>query len=229
MARLLALVLSLLALPFAAYAQTYPAKPLRLVVPYPPGGSTDLLGRTVAQKMSEGMGQQVIVENRPGAGGTIGSVFVARATPDGYTFLLGTGGSHTSITFFSKNVPYDALKDFTPLSAAVVVPIALAVHPSIPAATAKEFADYASKNPGKLSYGSSGLGSPHHLGGELFNQTAGTDLVHVAYKGAGPAMQDLIAGQIPTVFTTLSTALPQIKREIEAFRRITTAAGIRPE
>jgi tripartite-type tricarboxylate transporter receptor subunit TctC len=211
MARLLALMLSLLAFPVAALGQAYPAKPIRLVVPYPPGGSTDLLGRTVAQKLSEAMGQQVVVENRPGAGGTIGSVAVARAAPDGYTFLLGTGGSHTSIPFFSKNVPYDALKDFTPLTAAVVVPIALAVHPSVPAATAKEFVDYARKNPGKLSYGSSGLGSPHHLAGELFNQTAGTDLIHVAYKGAGPAMQDLVAGQIPAVFTTLSTALPQMR------------------
>ncbi len=211
MAKMLALVLSLVAFPLVALGQPYPAKPMRLVVPYPPGGSTDLLGRTVAQKLGEAMGQQVIVDNRPGGGATIGSVFVARAAPDGYTFLLGTGGSHTLIPFFSKSVPYDALKDFTPLTAAVVVPIALAVHPSVPAASAKELVEYAKKNPGKLSFGSSGIGSPHHLAGELLNQTAGTDLVHVAYKGAGPAMQDLMAGQIPAVFTTLSTALPQMR------------------
>ncbi|OGA73255.1 MAG: hypothetical protein A3G27_19320 [Betaproteobacteria bacterium RIFCSPLOWO2_12_FULL_66_14] len=209
MATLRAAFVSLLAAPLVVLAQTYPGKPIRMIVPYPPGGSTDLLGRTVAQKMGDTM--QVVVENRPGGGATLGSNFVARAAPDGYTFLLGTGATHTLAMFFTKGLPYDALKDFTPLTAAVVVPIALAVHLSVPANSAAELIEYAKKNPGKLSFGSSGLGSPHHLAGELLNQTAGIKMEHVPYKGAGPAMQDLTGGQIPVVFTTLSTALPQAR------------------
>ena len=206
MARLCVLLLSLLAAPLVALAQPWPSKPLRLVVPYPPGGSTDLLGRAVAQKLGDSLGQQVIVENRGGGGGTIGSGAVARAAPDGYTFLLGTQATHGLLQIFSKEIAYDPVKDFTPLCAAVVVPIALAVHPSVPARNAKEFVEYAKKNP--VSYGSSGLGSPHHLSGELLNQVTGVKMVHVPYKGAGPSMQDLMGGQIPAVFTTLSTALP---------------------
>ena len=171
MATLRAAFVSLLAAPLVVLAQTYPGKPIRMIVPYPPGGSTDLLGRNVAQKMGETM--QVVVDNRPGGGATLGSNFVARAAPDGYTFLLGTGATHTLAMFFTKGLPYDALKDFTPLTAAVVVPIALAVHLSVPANSAAELIEYAKKNPGKLSFGSSGLGSPHHLAGELLNQTAG--------------------------------------------------------
>ncbi|MBI3373850.1 MAG: tripartite tricarboxylate transporter substrate binding protein [Betaproteobacteria bacterium] len=204
-------LLAILAAPLASLAQSYPAKPVRLVVPYPPGGSTDLLGRTVAQKMSESMGQNVIVENRGGAGGMLGSELVARSAPDGYTFLLGTGASHGITLFLSKTVPYDPVKDFTPICAAVEVPIALAIHPSIPANNAKELLEYAKKNPGKLAFGSSGTGSPHHLAGELLKQVGGIDMVHVPYKGAGPSMQDLIGGQIPIVFTTLSTAIPQMR------------------
>jgi tripartite-type tricarboxylate transporter receptor subunit TctC len=209
MARLRVLLFSLLCVPLLALAQGYPNKPLRLVVPYPPGGSTDLLGRAVAQKMADSLGQQVIVENRGGGGGTIGSGAVARAAPDGYTFLLGTQATHGLLQIFSKEFPYDPVKDFTPLCAAVVVPIALAVHPSVPAKDAKEFVEYAKKHP--VSFGSSGQGSPHHLSGELLNQVAGLKMVHVPYKGAGPSMQDLMGGQIPAVFTTLSTALPQAR------------------
>ena len=191
-----------------AHAQAWPAKPVKLVVPYPPGGSTDLLGRTVAAKLADALGVQVIVENLAGAGGMVGSAAVARAAPDGYTFLLGTGASHGIVLFLSKSVPYDPVRDFTPISAAVEVPIALAVHPSVPAANAKELVEHAKKNPGKLAYGSSGAGSPHHLSGELLKQVGALDIVHVPYKGAGPAMQDLLGGQIPIVFTTLSTGLP---------------------
>lgn len=210
MATLRIALLSLLAAPLLALAQAYPSKPVRLIVPYPPGGSTDLLARTVAQKMTDSM--QVIVENRPGGGAILGSNYVARAAPDGYTFLLGTGATHTLAMFFTKGLPYDALKDFTPLTAAVVVPIALAVHVSVPANSAAELIEYAKRNPAKpLSFGSSGLGSPHHLAGELLNQTAGIKVEHVPYKGAGPAMQDLMGGQIPIVLTTLSTALPQAR------------------
>jgi len=194
-----------------ALAQAWPAKPIRLVVPYPPGGSTDLLGRAVAAKIGEALGQQVIVDNRGGANGTLGSDIVARSAPDGYTFVLGTGATHGLTLFLSKTTPYDPVKDFTPVTAAAEVPIVLVVHPSMPAANMKEFVEYAQRNPGKLSFGSSGTGSPHHLSGELLKHLAGIDMVHVPYKGAGPAVQDLLGAQVPAVFTTLSTALPHIK------------------
>ena len=194
-----------------ALAQGYPNKSITLVVPYGPGGSTDLLARTLAQKMSESMGQTIIVENRAGAGGMIGSDLVARAAPDGYTLILGTGATHGIVKFTNKAVPYDPVKDFTALTEAVQVPIVLAVHSSVPANNAKEFVDYVRKNPGKVSFGSSGTGSPHHLAGELLKQITGIDMVHVPYKGAGQAVQDLIGGQIPAIFTTLSTAIPQMR------------------
>jgi len=200
-----------LAVPLMAFAQAWPSKPIRLVVPYPPGGSTDLLARSIGAKVGEALGQQIIVDNRAGAGGMLGSDLVARSAPDGYTILLGTGATHGLTLLLSKTVPYDPVKDFTAITAAAEVPIILCVHPSVPASTAKEFVDYAKKNPGKLSFGSSGTGSPHHLSGELLKQVAGIDMIHVPYKGAAPAVQDLIGGQVPAVFTTLSTALPHIR------------------
>jgi len=205
------LLVAVLAFPLIALAQAWPSKPIRLVVPYPPGGSTDLLARTIGQKVGEALGQQIIVDNRAGAGGMLGSEIVARSAPDGYTLLLGTGATHGLTLLLSKAIPYDPVKDFTPIAAAVEVPIILCVSLQVPAATARELVDYAKKNPGKLAYGSSGTGSPHHLSGELLRQVAGIDVVHVPYKGAAPAVQDLIGSQIPMVFTTLSTALPHIK------------------
>jgi tripartite-type tricarboxylate transporter receptor subunit TctC len=205
------LLAACLAAPLIALAQAWPSKPVRLVVPYPPGGSTDLLARTIGQKVGEALGQQIVVDNRAGAGGMLGSDIVARSAPDGYTILLGTGATHGLTLLLSKAIPYDPVKDFTPITAAVEVPIILCVSLQVPATTAKELVDYAKKNPGKLAYGSSGTGSPHHLSGELLRQVAGIDIVHVPYKGAAPAVQDLIGSQIPMVFTTLSTALPHIK------------------
>jgi len=202
---------SLMALAPSAQAQAWPVKPIRLVVPYPPGGSTDLLARSMGQKLGEALGQQIIVDNRAGASGMLGSEIVARTAPDGYTILLGTGATHGLNLLLNKTVPYDPVRDFTPITAAAEVPIILVVHPSVPAANAKELVEYGKKNPGKLAFGSSGTGSPHHLAGELFKQVGGIDLVHVPYKGAAPAVQDLIGGQIPMVFTTLSTALPHIR------------------
>ncbi len=204
-------VLAAMAACTPALAQDYPSRPIKLVVPYAPGGSTDLLGRAVAQKMSESMGQPIIVENRGGGGGMIGSELVARAAPDGYTFMLGTGATHGIVKFTSRTLSYDPVKDFTALTEAVEVPIVLAVHTSVPANTAMEFVEWTKKNPGKVSFGTSGTGSPHHLAGELLKQVTGIDMVHVPYKGAGPSMQDLIGGQIPAVFTTLSTAIPQMR------------------
>jgi len=210
MSGLRAVLAAILFAPLVAFPQ-WPSKPIRLVVPYAPGGSTDLLARSIGQKLGEALGQQVLVDNRAGANGTLGSDLVARAAPDGYTILLGTGATHGLTSLLSKNVPYDPLKDFTPITAAAEVPIVLCVNPSVPATNAKELIEWAKKNPGKLSYGSSGTGSPHHLSGELFKQLAGIDMVHVPYKGAGPAVQDLVGNQIPALFTTLSTALPHIR------------------
>ena len=158
-------MLALLVAPLVSYGQAYPSRPIKLVVPYPPGGSTDLLARIVAQKMSDSMGQPIIVENRPGAGGMLGSELVARAAPDGYTLLLGTNATHVIGKFLSKNIPYDPEKDFTAITAGVEVPMALAVHPSVPALSGAELVDYARKNPGKVSFGSAGTGTPHQLAG----------------------------------------------------------------
>ena len=194
-----------------ALAQGYPEKAIKIVVPYSPGGSTDLLSRTLAQKMSESMGQPVIVENRGGGGGMIGSEFVARAAPDGYVILLGTVATHGTVKFTSKTLAYDPVKDFTALTAAVESPLVLAVHKSVPANDVKEFVEYVKRNPGKISFGSSGTGSPHHFAGELLKQITGIDMVHVPYRGAGQAIQDLVGGQIAAVFTSLSTAIPQAR------------------
>lgn len=194
-----------------ASAQSWPTRPIRIVVPYPPGGSTDLLARSIQPKLADALGQPVVIDNRAGGNGTIGSDLVARAAPDGHTLLIGTGATHGLTLFLSKSVPYDPIKDFTPLSAAAEVPIVLAVSTTIAARNAKEFVEYSKANPGKLSFGSSGTGSPHHLAGELLRQVAGADLVHVPYKGAAPAVQDLIGHQVASVFTTLSTAIPHAR------------------
>src|SRR3990170_778658 len=182
MATLRILFAAVLAVPFialvqssAALAQAWPSKSIRLVVPYPPGGSTDLLGRAVAAKVGDALGQQVIVDNRGGANGTLGADIVARAAPDGYTFLLGTGATHGITSLMSKSVPYDPVKDFTAISAAAEVPIVLVTHPGVPATNVKELLEFGRKNPGKLSFGSSGTGSPHHLAGGLFKQVSGID------------------------------------------------------
>ncbi len=206
-------LLALLIVGFTASAsvlgQRYPERPIKLVVPYPPSGAADLLGRTVSQKLGENLGQPVLVENRGGAGGALGSELVSRASPDGYTLLLGASQTHAIAKSLVKHLNYDPVKDFTPLTAAVEVPIALVVQASFAPNTARELVEYAKKHPGKVSFGSSGPGSPHHLAGELLNQVTGIDMVHVPYKGGGPALQDLMGGRIPAVFTTLSAALSQ--------------------
>ena len=183
--------------------QEYPNRPIKLVIPYPPGASTDALGRMVAQKMTDSMGQSVVVENRGGASGNIGSDMVAKAAADGYTFLLGTDATHGTNVFLFQKFPYDPAKDFTPLTLAVKNIIVLVVPPSLPVRSVGELIEYGKANPGKLSYGTSGAGSPHHLSGELLHQMTGVDLVHVPYKGGGPALTDLLGGQIPMLFASL--------------------------
>ena len=198
------------ALLLAASAHAFPTKPMRMIVPYAPGGATDVLARPIAQKLQEQMGQPVIVENRPGANATIGADVVAKSAPDGHTFFLGSI-VHYMVPMFSKNVPYDAIKDFTPLAIVSVVPNVLAVHPSLPVHSVKDLIDYGKKNPGKLYYGTTGIGSTHHLGGILLAQMANIPLEHVPYKGGNPTMQDVLSGQLPLAILTATTIMPQVK------------------
>jgi tripartite-type tricarboxylate transporter receptor subunit TctC len=193
-------------LPSNAHAQTYPGKPIRLVVPIVPGGSVDLIARRFAQKIGESMGQSVVVENISGASGTIGTAQVVRAAPDGYTILWTTVGETIVYRFMSRNQPYDSLKDLTPLMSAVTAVTLLAAHPSVPGNTLKEVMDYARANPGKLAYGSAGIGSYFHMTGELFKSHTGLDILHVPYKGVPPALQGLLTGQVQLMFVSVSSS-----------------------
>jgi tripartite-type tricarboxylate transporter receptor subunit TctC len=190
----------------AAGAQSYPAKAIRLVVPIVPGGSVDLIARRFAVKMGESMGQSVVVENIAGASGTIGTYQVSRAAPDGYTIAWCTVGETIVYKFMSRNQTYDSLKDLTPLMAAVSGVTILAVHPSVPANTLKELVDYVRANPGKLAYGSAGIGSYFHMTGEMFKAAAGVDILHVPYKGVPPALTALAGGQVQMMFTSAFSA-----------------------
>jgi tripartite-type tricarboxylate transporter receptor subunit TctC len=194
-----------------ACAQTYPTKPIRLVVPFPPGGATDILARDVAQKLTEAWGQSVIVDNRPGAGGNIGSELVAKSAPDGYTLEMGTVGTHAINASLYAKMPYDHVKDFVPVILVAGVPNVLVVTPSLPANSVAELIAYAKANPGKLNFASSGNGTSIHLSGELFKVMAGVQITHIPYKGSAPALQDLLAGQVQLMFDNLPPSLPQIK------------------
>ena len=195
-----------------AVAQTWPtARPVTMVVPFPPGPALDLVARLVGGKISDALGQTVVVENRSGANGTIGSSLVARAAPDGYTLLAATAGTHVTAVHLMKQLPYDPLKDFSPIVAAVEPVTCLAVHSAVPVDTVEELIAYARSHPDELSYGSSGLGSVFHMMGELFNQTAGVRIKHVPYRGVAPAMQDVISGHIPMVFISVSNAIPAMQ------------------
>jgi tripartite-type tricarboxylate transporter receptor subunit TctC len=191
-------------------ADTYPARTIKLVVPYPAGGTTDLLGRMVGDELQSGLGGSVIVENKPGAGTTIGAEQVARAAPDGYTLLLATSTTLAINKTLYRHLPYDPVKDFTPIALVAGVPFVLIVNPGIPARTLSEFIAYAKSKPG-LTYGSAGNGSPHHLGAEMLKTQAGIEVSHVAYRGSVPAMLDVIAGHISFMVMDLQPALPQIK------------------
>jgi tripartite-type tricarboxylate transporter receptor subunit TctC len=191
--------LLLLALAFAmvpAWAQTWPAKPVRFIVPFPPGGSTDVAARTVAEKLSRALGQQVVVDNRGGGGGAIGTVEAARAAADGYTLLF-VADPVITLHLVVKNVQFDMQRDFAAITQVTTQPIAVAVHSSVPVKSVQELVAYAKANPGKLSFAHSGTGSGQHMSGELFKKMAGIDIVHIPYKGGGPAVQDLVAGQVP--------------------------------
>ena len=195
----------------AANAQSYPSKPIHLIVPFPPGGPTDIVGRLVAQKISEGIGQPVVVENRPGAGGTVGSSAAAKAAPDGYTLLYGSTSTLAIAPSLYRNIAYDPRKAFAPISLVSSGPILITVNEKVPARTLKEFIDLAKKQPGKLSYSSGGNGTPPHLAGELFKVIAGVDLLHVPYKGGGPAITDLAGGQVQAVFEGQVALMPHLQ------------------
>lgn len=194
-----------------ALAQGWPDKPIKLVVPYPPGASTDSLGRLVGQKLSDTLGQSVVVDNRAGASGNIGTEHVARQPGDGYTFGVGTDATHAANVHLTNNPSFDPIKDFTPLALAAINPIILVVNPEVPAKNLKELIEAVQAGKIKGAFGSSGTGSPHHLAGELLRTRTGAPFVHVAYRGGGPAVNDLLGNQIPMVFSSLITVLPHIK------------------
>ena len=191
--------------------QAYPNRPIRAVVPLAPGGGTDTVGRLVAAKLGEGLGQQIVVDNRGGGGGILGTDIVAKATPDGYTLLVGSITTNAVNPALYKKLPYDHIRDFAPISMIGTVPNALVVHASVPARSVKEFIAYAKANPGKINYGSAGIGSAPHLSMELIKSMAGINMVHVPYKGAGAALADVLGGQLQALCSSLAGLLPHIK------------------
>jgi tripartite-type tricarboxylate transporter receptor subunit TctC len=209
----------------------YPSHNIRMIVPYPPGGTTDLLGRLIAEKIRTGLNAIVVVENKPGAGTTLGAELVARSEPDGYTLLMATSTTLAINKTLYKKLPYDPLKDFAPVSLVAGVPFALIINPNIPAKTLTEFIAYAKANPG-LAYGSAGNGSPQHLGAEMLKTAANIDIRQVPYRGSVPAMLDVIAGHIPLMIVDLQPALQQIKEGkvrvlgVTTPRRVTVAPEI---
>ena len=194
-----------------AAAQTFPAKSVRLVVPFPPGGPLDAVGRAIADKLTQAWGQPVVVDNKPGAGGNIGADLVAKSAADGYTVVMGALSTHAVNPNLYPTMPYDAVKDFAPITLVAVTPNVLVVNPSLPVHSVKELIAYAKANPGKLSFGSGSNGSAGHLAGELFKVDTGVDMVHVPYKGGAPAMQALLAGDTQLMFDNLANAMPQVK------------------
>lgn len=197
---------------FSQYAtsQAYPAKPIRIIVHFPAGGPTDIVGRAVAQKLAEAWGQQTIVDNRPGAGGILGTDLVVRAAPDGYTLLFATSGSMSITPALNSRLPYNPFKDLAPISLVVINPQILVLHPSLPAHSVKELVSLAKTRPGQINYASVGPGSPNHLGMEMLKAMAGIDMLHVPYKGTTPALTDLLAGQVSLMFNSMPSVLPHV-------------------
>jgi tripartite-type tricarboxylate transporter receptor subunit TctC len=194
----------------AAAAQTYPSGPMRMVIPFPPGGGVDILGRTIAQKLSEAWGVPVVADNRGGANGTIGAALAAKSTPDGHTLLVVPSGFAVNPSIY-KSLPFDSLKDLAPVTQLAASPLIVSVHPSFPPRSIKEFIAFLKSHPDGVNYGSSGNGSPPHLATELFKYMTGTKMTHIPYRGAGPAGIDLLAGQIPVYFMNALQAVPHIK------------------
>ncbi len=195
----------------AAHAQTYPTKPIRLIVPFPAGGATDLFARSLSQKLGERLGQSVVIDNKPGAGGTLGSDLAAKAPADGYTLLLSTTSTHSIGPNLNPKIPYDAMRDFTPIGQVGNAPSIMLVPNSSPAKTVKEWIEYARQNPGRLNYASSGNGTIVQLTAELFKSQANLFVVHIPYKGTALAIPDLVSGKVDVLFDSLPTGLPHVK------------------
>ncbi|MBS0336527.1 MAG: tripartite tricarboxylate transporter substrate binding protein [Proteobacteria bacterium] len=206
-----ACLLALVACAGSAHAQAWPAKPIKLIVPYPPGGSADILARAIGQKLSEGLGQSVVIDNRPGAGTAIGAEATAKAAPDGYTIMLGTVSSHAINPALTPGLKYDPVKDFAPVSLVASIPFVLLVHPSLPARSVQELIALAKAKPGSLNFSSAGSGTSNHLAGELFKSMTHTFMVHIPYRGSAPALTDLLAGQVQLMFDLVLTAQPHVK------------------
>jgi len=202
---------SLISLGHTAVAQTYPVKPIRMIVPFPPGGTSDIIGRTLGQKLTEAWGQQVIVDNRAGVAGSIGAAATAKSPPDGYALVVGNVGPVAINAHVYRNIGYDPLKDFTPITLAVAGPQLVVVHPSVPAKTFKEFVALTKGQKGKLNFGSSGPGSISHLAAEMYKLMTKTDMVHIPYKGSALITNDLIAGHVDLCFSDLPVILPHVK------------------
>ena len=207
----------------AARAQSYPNRTITMVVPFPPGGSTSIVGRIIADKMSELLGQSIVVDNRGGAGGTVGSKSVAKSDPDGYTLLLGYTGTLAIAPSLYRNAGYDPRKDFEPIGMIGSSPSSLVVHPSFPAKTVAEFVAYAKANPGKVNFGSAGIGTVGHITGEYFAQATGIKIVHIPYKGTGPAISDLLGGHIPMSFSPIATTAGNVNGGLLRALAVTSA------
>lgn len=199
------------AAPLTTAAQQYPSRPVRIIVPFAAGGPTDILARMIGQRMYEALGQQFIIDNRGGGGGTIGAAIAAKAPPDGYTLYMGGITTLAMAPHTHRNLPYDPFRDFAPITTLTIQPVMLMTHPSLPARTVKEFIALAHARPRQLDYASSGLGGTGHLAGELFKSVARTDMQHISYKGAAPALTDLASGQVQVMFGTLLAAVPLVK------------------
>jgi len=207
----------------ASTCHAFPDKPVRLVVGFPPGGPSDILARAVGQKLTERWRQQVVIDNRPGAGGNLAAAEVAKSAGDGYTWLLGNNSILATNAALYRSLPYDPVQDFTPVALVAVQPNILVVHPILPVATVSQLVNYLKANPGKLNYASSGAGAAAHLAGELFKTMAGVDMVHVPYKGAQPALNDLLAGQVQVMFATSASVIPFVKASRLRALAVTTA------
>jgi tripartite-type tricarboxylate transporter receptor subunit TctC len=225
--RAAAILASALVLAAAGAFAQYPNKSIKLIVPYPPGGATDVIGRVLAQRLGGPLGQQVVIDNRGGAGGNIGAEAVAKSPPDGYTLLMGALTSHSIMATLEKGtIRYDLNKDLVPVAVVGSVPLVWVVHPSLPVKTLQELVAYAKANPGKLTYASSGAGAPQRMCAELFKLKIGADMIHVPYKGSGPAMNDLVGGQVLTMCETVPASLQLIKAGKLRALAVTTAERI---
>ena len=225
------LAIAIAAVATGALGQPYPSKPVKLVAPSTPGDAPDVIARLVADKLSIALGQQVVVENRPGAGGVVGSDYVAKAAPDGYTLIMGNAGSHGINAAVYSKLPYDIQRDFAPVSQVAVAPNVIVINPSLPASTVAEFIAYAKANPGKLSYASGGNGSSAHMSMELFKSMSGIDIQHVPYKGSSPALTDVVSGQVVAFIGNMPPTVPLIKAgKLRALAVTTTSrSALMPE